>query len=65
MDISYHGFNREKFRIEKVIKRKGDKLCVKWKGYNNPINSWIDKKRHSTNKLIFSKTKGFRKKCKS
>ena len=36
--------NQEKFRIEKVIKRKGDKLYVKWKGYNNSFNSWIDKK---------------------
>ena len=32
------------FRIEKVIKRKGDKLYVKWKGYDNSSNSWIDKK---------------------
>ena len=36
--------NREKFRIEKVLKRKGDKLYVKWKGYDNRFNSWIDKK---------------------
>ena len=36
--------NQNKFRIEKVLKRKGDKLCVKWKGYNNSCNSWIDKK---------------------
>ena len=36
--------NQQKFRIEEVIKRKGDKLCVKWKGYNNLLNSWIDKK---------------------
>ena len=36
--------NRKEFRIEKVIKRKGDKLYVKWKGYNNSFNSWIDKK---------------------
>ena len=36
--------SQEKFRIEKVIKRKADKLYVKWKGYNNPFNSWIDKK---------------------
>ena len=27
--------NQEEFRIEKVIRRKGDKLYVKWKGYNN------------------------------
>ena len=32
------------FRIEKVLKRKGDKLYVEWKGYNNSFNSWIDKK---------------------
>ena len=57
--------SQKEFRIEKVMKRKGDKLCVKWKGYKNLFNSWIDKKRHSTNKLIISKTKGFRKKCKS
>ena len=36
--------NQKEFRIEKVIKRKGDKLYVKWKGYDNSFNSWIDKK---------------------
>ena len=36
--------NRQKFRIEKVIKRKGSKLYVKWKGYDNSFNSWCDKK---------------------
>ena len=36
--------NQKEFRIEKVIKRKGNKLCVKWKGYDNSFNSWIDKK---------------------
>ena len=35
--------NQEEFRIEKVIKRKSDKIYVKWKGYNNSFNSWIDK----------------------
>ena len=35
--------NQQKFRIEKVIKRKGNKLYVKWKGYYNSFNSWIDK----------------------
>ena len=35
---------QEKFIIEKEIKRKGDKLYVKWKGYNNSFNSWINKK---------------------
>ena len=36
--------SQEKFRIEKVLKRKGDKLYVKWKGYDDRFNSWIDKK---------------------
>ena len=36
--------SQKEFRIEKVIKRKGDKLYVKWRGYNNSFNSWIDKK---------------------
>ena len=35
--------NQEEFRIEKVIKRKGNKMYVKWKGYDNSFNSWIDK----------------------
>ena len=34
--------NQEEFRIEKVIKKKGNKLYVKWKGYYNSFNSWID-----------------------
>ena len=36
--------NQQGFRIEKVIKRKGNKLYVKWKGYYNSFNSWIDKR---------------------
>ena len=36
--------NQKEFRIEKILKRKGDKLYVKWKGYNNSFNSWINKK---------------------
>ena len=39
-----HKTNQKEFRIEKVLKRKGDKLYVKWKGYNNSFNSWIKKK---------------------
>ena len=30
--------------IKTVIKRKGDKLYVKWKGYDNSFNSWVGKK---------------------
>ena len=40
------GTSQEEFRIEKVLKKKGNKLYVKWKGYNNYFNSWIDKKKH-------------------
>ena len=36
--------NQKEFRIEKVLKRKGDRLYVKWKGYDNCFNSWINKK---------------------
>ena len=27
--------NQKEFRIENVVKKKGDKLCGKWKGYND------------------------------
>ena len=36
--------NQQEFRIEKVIKKNGDKLYVKWKGYDSSFNSWIDRK---------------------
>ena len=35
---------KEEFRIEKVIKKKENKLHVKWKGYDNLFDSWIDQK---------------------
>ena len=36
--------SQKEFRIEKVLKKKGDKLYVKWKGYDHSFNIWIDKK---------------------
>ena len=36
--------NEKEFRIEKVLKRKGDKLYVKWKGSDNSFNILINKK---------------------
>ena len=36
--------NQAEFRVEKVIKKKGDKLYVKWKGYYNSFNSRINRK---------------------
>ena len=35
--------NQKEFRIEKLIKRKSDKLDLKWKGYDNSFNIWIGK----------------------
>ena len=34
--------SQKEFRIEK--KRKDYNLYLKWKGYDNSFNSWIDKK---------------------
>ena len=34
--------SQKEFRIEKVIKRKGSKLYIKWKGYDNTFNSWLE-----------------------
>ena len=31
--------NQKEFRVEKVIKREGDKLHLKWKGYDSSFNS--------------------------
>ena len=35
--------DQQEFRIEKVIKKKGNKLYIKRKGYDS-FNSWSDKK---------------------
>ena len=35
---------QEIFRIEKIIRRKGDKSLVKWLGYPETFNSWVDNK---------------------
>ena len=32
------------FRIEKVLRKKGDKVLVKWLGYPDSFNSWINAK---------------------
>ena len=37
--------NQKEFRIEKILKRKGDKLYFKWKRYDNLFNSWINNKK--------------------
>ena len=35
---------QEIFRIEKVIKTRGNKSLVKWFGYPDSFNSWVDNK---------------------
>ena len=37
--------NQQEFGIGKVIKKKGNKLHVKWKGCDSSFNSCIDKKK--------------------
>ena len=44
--------SQKEFRIEKVLKRKGDKLYVKWKGYNNSVG--LMKKISFKNETILS-----------
>ena len=36
--------SQDTFRIEKVLKRQGDKSLVKWVGYHKSFNSCIDTK---------------------
>ncbi|CAK1603235.1 unnamed protein product [Parnassius mnemosyne] len=46
---SFYGYELQKtkfpdlYLIEKVIKRKGNKLLVKWLGLSDEENSWVDK----------------------
>ena len=46
--------SQEKFRIENVLKRTGDKLYVKWKGHDDSFNSWIKKITLYKNESILS-----------
>ena len=36
--------SQQLFRIEKVIEKGKDKSLVKWKGYSDDFNSWVDNK---------------------
>ena len=59
MKKNYEETNQKEFRTEKVIKKKCDKLYVKWKGCDNSFDIWIDKKKFSIvllykNEPIFS-----------
>ena len=37
-------FMKKNCRRQKVIKKKANTLYVKWEGYDDSFNSWIDKK---------------------
>ena len=54
--------NQKEFRVEKVIKEKGDKLYIKLKGYDNSFNSWIDKKGVVWMSKYFPEPKSFGRK---
>ena len=36
--------NQKNLRVEKLIKRKGDKLYVKWKGYGSFLTAGLKRK---------------------
>ena len=41
-DLKFQKTNQKGFRVVKVIKNKGDKLYVKWKGYDSSFNSYFN-----------------------
>ena len=49
--------NQKEFRVEKVMKREYNKLYIKWKGYHNPFNRWIDKREIAYMSEYFPKPK--------
>ena len=42
-----HKTKQDIFRIEKIIKQQGNKSLVKWLGYHDSFNSWVDNKHIS------------------
>ena len=47
---------QQEFMIEKILKRKGDKLYVKWKGYKIHLIVGLIKKKLYKNESILSQT---------
>ena len=43
-EIELRKTNQKEFRVEKVIKKKGNKIYFQWKGYDSFFNSSVDKK---------------------
>ena len=46
--------SQEKFRMENVLKRKSEKMCVKWKGCENSLIIGLVKKNSYKNESILS-----------
>ena len=44
MNMSCKKTSQDVFRIEKILNRRGDKSLVKWMGYSDAFNSWVDSK---------------------
>ena len=42
LGMFYENESQKTNQTEKVIKKKGDELYIKWKSYDNSFNSWID-----------------------
>ena len=44
MKKNYRRLINKNLEQKKQLRKKKDKLHVKWKGYDNSFNSWINKK---------------------
>ena len=42
-ELQLNKHNTGEYIIEKILKTKGNNIFVKWRGYSNNSNSWIDK----------------------
>ena len=54
MEMNCKKINQKEFKVKKVTKKKGDKLYVKWKGYNRSLTVGLIKK---TYKWVFFSSK--------
>jgi hypothetical protein len=50
--VLYNQQDKE-YEIEEVIQKKGNKCFVKWEGYPNSMNSWMDYKEINTQVLKY------------
>ncbi|XP_011050588.1 PREDICTED: uncharacterized protein LOC105143786 [Acromyrmex echinatior] len=39
----HHVINPDVYLVEKMLRKKGDKVYMKWLGYDNSHNSWVHK----------------------